>query len=280
MCVVDPLNKPTGSIRWNRTTLKFQEWNGSAWVDINVSGGLTLGTMASQNSNNVFINGGNIVQNTNIDAACLTSGLVNPARIAGGAASPYTLLCGDQQWRNVGIGTIIIWPMDNVPNGYLHCSGQAVSRVTYSILFSILGGYYGAGDGGSTFNLPNMTGYFPYGKNYVGGNGFQIGVPFGSLDHTHIYRNVVEHGHYAYVNDPGHTHPMKLQSDPGPRARVAVSYMNANSPVLIDDAEDTIQLRYTGISVAVGSAIGGIDHGTTEAANPPGFPIHFMIKAL
>jgi hypothetical protein len=61
-------NIPTGSIRYERGTNKFQEWNGSAWVDkvLSVAGGGTgstsapaaLGTMASQNANNVNISGG------------------------------------------------------------------------------------------------------------------------------------------------------------------------------------------------------------------------------
>ena len=45
----------------------------------------------------------------------------------------------------------------NVPAGYLVCNGQAVSRATYAALFAVLGTKYGAGDGSTTFNVPNLT---------------------------------------------------------------------------------------------------------------------------
>ena len=40
---------------------------------------------------------------------------------------------------------------------FLECAGAAVSRTTYSALFAIVGTTYGAGDGSSTFNLPNLA---------------------------------------------------------------------------------------------------------------------------
>jgi hypothetical protein len=80
LCLVDPTNKPIGAIRWNRGTTKFQEWSGAAWVDLSVSAGLGLGTMAAQNSNNVNITGGTIGTAVNIDASRLTSGTVPDLR--------------------------------------------------------------------------------------------------------------------------------------------------------------------------------------------------------
>ena len=62
-------NPPTGALRYDRAGNKFQEWNGSAWVDkiLGIAGGgtgsatgISLGTMASQNANNVAITGGSI----------------------------------------------------------------------------------------------------------------------------------------------------------------------------------------------------------------------------
>lgn len=42
-----------------------------------------------------------------------------------------------------------------IPEGYLLCNGAAVSRTTYADLFEAIGTLYGAGDGSTTFNLPN-----------------------------------------------------------------------------------------------------------------------------
>lgn len=74
-----PTNPPVGSVRFNRTTKTFEEWNGSGWFTlvIGVTGGgtgansgagaganLGLGSMAYQNSNNVNITGGTITDVT------------------------------------------------------------------------------------------------------------------------------------------------------------------------------------------------------------------------
>lgn len=58
------------------------------------------------------------------------------------------------------VGTIIIWTTATAPVGYLICDGSAVSRTTYSDLFSVIGTTYGVGNGSSTFNLPNFTNRF------------------------------------------------------------------------------------------------------------------------
>ena len=46
------------------------------------------------------------------------------------------------------------------PSGYLKCNGAAVSRTTYADLFAEIGTAFGAGDGSSTFNVPDFRGEF------------------------------------------------------------------------------------------------------------------------
>jgi hypothetical protein len=48
------------------------------------------------------------------------------------------------------------WSAASIPTGFLECNGAAVSRSTYSALFAIIGTTYGAGDGSSTFLLPDL----------------------------------------------------------------------------------------------------------------------------
>ena len=48
----------------------------------------------------------------------------------------------------------------NVPTGWLLCDGSAVSRTTYADLFAIIGTNHGAGDGATTFNLPDYLTYW------------------------------------------------------------------------------------------------------------------------
>lgn len=51
-----------------------------------------------------------------------------------------------------------------IPDGFLRCEGQAVSRNTYSALFQQIGTTYGTGNGTTTFNLPNLVSRFPLGS--------------------------------------------------------------------------------------------------------------------
>jgi|5B_taG_2_1085324.scaffolds.fasta_scaffold20937_2 microcystin-dependent protein len=62
-------------------------------------------------------------------------------------------------------GTILSWSTASVPTGFLECNGAAVSRSTYSALFSVVGTTYGSGDGSSTFGLPDLQDNVPVGKS-------------------------------------------------------------------------------------------------------------------
>ena len=62
-------------------------------------------------------------------------------------------------------GTILPWSAASLPTGFLECAGAAVSRSTYSALFAIIGTTYGAGDGSTTFTLPNLADNVPVGKS-------------------------------------------------------------------------------------------------------------------
>lgn len=65
-------------------------------------------------------------------------------------------------------GTIFAFAGNNIPSGYLPCNGGAISRTTYADLFAVIGTTYGAGDGSTTFNLPNLSDRFIQGSNTVG----------------------------------------------------------------------------------------------------------------
>ena len=55
-------------------------------------------------------------------------------------------------------GVIKIWTTASAPANYLLCDGSAVSRATYAALFAVIGTTYGAGDGSTTFNVPDLRG--------------------------------------------------------------------------------------------------------------------------
>lgn len=56
-----------------------------------------------------------------------------------------------------------------IPAGWLECNGAAISRATYGTLFAAIGTNYGAGDGATTFNLPDLRGEFIRGADRARG---------------------------------------------------------------------------------------------------------------
>lgn len=70
---------------------------------------------------------------------------------------------------SVPVGSVQAYAGSAAPNGWLLCYGQAVSRSTYARLFAIISTTYGTGDGVTTFNLPDIRGRAPFGKDDMGG---------------------------------------------------------------------------------------------------------------
>ncbi len=71
---------------------------------------------------------------------------------------------------NVPAGTVTPFAGATAPTDWLFCYGQAVSRSTYAALFTAIGVTHGAGDGSTTFTLPDMRGRVPGGKDDMGGS--------------------------------------------------------------------------------------------------------------
>jgi len=61
------------------------------------------------------------------------------------------------------VGVILPYGGLIAPNNWFFCQGQAVSRTTYSELFAVISTAFGAGDGSTTFNLPDMREVVPVG---------------------------------------------------------------------------------------------------------------------
>jgi phage-related tail fiber protein len=74
-------------------------------------------------------------------------------------------------------GTLIFHCANSAPSGFIKANGAAVSRTTYAALFSAIGTTFGAGNGSTTFTLPDMRGYFP--RSWDDGRGVDSGRSFG-----------------------------------------------------------------------------------------------------
>ena len=77
------------------------------------------------------------------------------------------------------VGTVSFFAMSTAPTGWTVADGSVVSRTAYSQLFAAIGTTYGAGDGSSTFQLPDLSGQFIRGWNSTA-IGLDPGRAFGS----------------------------------------------------------------------------------------------------
>lgn len=78
---------------------------------------------------------------------------------------------------NAGVGFVLPYYGETAPPGTLACDGSEISRAAYDELFAVLGTKAGAGDGVSTFNLPDLRGDFIRGLG--GDNAGELGVEQG-----------------------------------------------------------------------------------------------------
>lgn len=120
----------------------------------------------------------------------------------------------------VPTGTILDFAGSTAPLGYLVCDGGPVSRTTYAALFAVIGTIWGAGNGSTTFNVPDLRRRVGMGAGGVqlAGPGISLGNAGGQELSTIDTNNMPSHTHGIndgthahYVNDPGHTHGV---SDP------------------------------------------------------------------
>jgi microcystin-dependent protein len=101
-------------------------------------------------------------------------------------------------------GAVMQFAGSVAPSGWLLADGSAVSRLKYASLFSVIGATYGAGDGSTTFNLPDLRQRVPVGA----GTGFALGASGGEQTHTLTAAQIPGHTHSGTTgNDsPDHTH--------------------------------------------------------------------------
>ena len=92
-----------------------------------------------------------------VATAGIADSAVTSAKIADGTIVLADLAAALQEFL-VPVGSINAWSTNTAPTGWQLCDGTAVSRTTYAALFAVIGETYGAGDGSTTFNLPNLKG--------------------------------------------------------------------------------------------------------------------------
>lgn len=112
----------------------------------------------------------------------------------------------------VPTGAIMPFAMNTAPSGWLAANGSAVSRTTFAALFAAIGTTYGAGDGSTTFTLPDLRGYFVRGSGTnsdgVAAGTFGAKQADGVISHTHgTGEESNTHFHYAVAGVTGAQEP-------------------------------------------------------------------------
>lgn len=111
---------------------------------------------------------------------------------------------------NLPLGTVLIYPSEVIPDGWLLCDGQEISRVDYEDLFALLGTTYGAGNGSTTFNLPNFKQRTPVGYDADSDIASILGLKDGEKEHTltvgEIPSNNVDNVEGVYIESTGNSY--------------------------------------------------------------------------
>jgi len=157
-------------------------------------GTITSDKLDSNISGQLGVPDGSVTTNKMVDGAVTTSKLAVDARVP--------------------VGVMIDFAGTTAPTGWLMCYGQAIPRGTFADLFTAIGITYGAGDGTTTFNLPDCRGRVAAGKDNMGGssanrlttpvNGDVLGEAGGLETHTLTIAELANHAHT--INDPTHAH--------------------------------------------------------------------------
>jgi microcystin-dependent protein len=160
-------------------------------------------------------------------------------------------------------GMISMYGGQSAPQGFLMCNGAAVSRTTYAALFSAISTTYGAGDGSTTFLLPDFTNSFPRGNTASTGGG----------NDTHLH------------STPNHAHgPGSLHAEVSALAGSGVVINRVATSAWTDNFADAGAVAGSSVSRSTGANVNGST--TTDGGDFTGFSsnvpfytgVRFIIK--
>ena len=182
------------------------------------------------------------------------------------------------------VGQIVAWSgsAGSLPTGYFLCDGSAVSRTTYAALFAVVGTTHGAGNGSTTFNIPDLRSRFVVGASSSGG--YSVGNTGGSADatlvsHSHTINN---HTHsFSGSGSSSHTHGVTRG-----RGGSQASISNYVPSPTVEQVQSPFNTTSATVNISISGDTGNpSDRGTnsqgssaTNANLPPYYALAYIIQ--
>lgn len=155
------------------------------------------------------------------------------------------------------VGSVTAFAGTTTPTGWLLCDGSAVSRTDYADLYAVIGDTYGAGDGSSTFNLPNLVDKFVQGSA-TAGTEKQAGLP-------NITGRIAIRGNASQSN-------VGSVSTGGDALEVTESTSLTNSGA--GSGSGTTNSRWVSLNASYSNSI----YGNSTTVQPPALTMCYIIK--
>lgn len=187
----------------------------------------------------------------------------------------------EKDFLSATTGMISMYGGSSAPTGFLLCDGSAVSRTTYSSLFSVISTTYGTGDGSTTFNVPDLRSAFPlgYGQRVETFDFVDGDVDTGNDDFDVDSNDWLQTGTAVVLSNSGGTLPGGLSAqtyyiirNSATNVSLATSVANANAGTKVDitsaagGGTHTLTLTLTDRSLA--DEGGEETHALTDAEMP------------
>ena len=205
-------------------------------------------------------------------AATVNGGLNNllPSQ-AGNAGKVLTTDGANAAWGTVNAslppGIVLPYAASTAPAGYLLCDGQAVGRTAYANLFALIGTTYGAGDGSTTFSLPDLRGRVPVMQD--GSSEFaSLNARGGEKTHTLTVNEMPSHNHSGAAAESPFSRPAKWIGG------VPASTTGGGYTMLTGDSATGSTGNYHDHALSINSAGGGTPHNVLQ----PYIVLNYIIK--
>lgn len=167
-------------------------------------------------------------------------------------------------------GSIQLFGTITTPSGFLPCDGAAVSRTTYSALFAVCGVSFGAGNGTTTFNVPDLRSRLPLGVGAGPGLTVRALADQGGAEGVAVAQaNLAPFA--LPVTDPGHKHDVPVEAATASLGGTLIVQGSATalSPGTVANGATT---GVTGVTVASGGS------STPLATVPPFTALAYFVK--